>query len=36
LIRETIKEDYVRADIYFQTLNVQTLTEDPKYTVSKK
>ena len=33
LIKERIQEDFVKADIYFQTLNVQTIKQEKKYSV---
>lgn len=35
LIKQYIQEDFVKADIYFQTLNVQTIKQEKKYSVSK-
>ena len=34
MIRERIQEDFVKADVYFQTLNVQTIRQEEKYSVS--
>ena len=36
LIQKQIQKDYVKADIYFKSLNVQTITETQKYTVATK
>ena len=33
---EYIQQDYVKADIYYQTLNVKSIKQDRKYTVSHK
>ena len=33
-IKEQIQEDFVKADIYFKSLNVQTIKQEKKYTVS--
>ena len=33
LIQKQIQKDYVKADIYFKSLNVQTITQNKKYTV---
>ena len=33
LIQKQIQKDYVKADIYFKSLNVQTITQTQKYTV---
>ena len=33
-IQQEIQEDYTRAEIYYQTLNIQTITMSPKYDVS--
>ncbi len=33
-IKAHVQEDYAKADIYFQTLNVQTIAQEKKYTVS--
>ena len=35
LIKQRIQEDFVKADIYFQTLNVQTIKQEKKYSVRK-
>ncbi len=32
-IKEKLQQDYVRADVYYQTLNVQTLKQEEKYSV---
>jgi len=32
-IKQTIQEDFTRAEIYYQTMNVVTLRQDPKYTL---
>ena len=36
MIRERIQEDFVKADVYFQTLNVQTIRQEEKYSVSEE
>lgn len=33
LIKQRIQEDFVKADVYFQTLNVQTIKQEEKYSV---
>lgn len=33
-IRESIQQEFVKADIYFQTLNIQTIEQTAKYAVS--
>ena len=35
IIKQRIQEDFVKADVYFQTLNVQTIRQEKKYSVSK-
>ena len=32
-IQAYIQQDYVKADIYYQTLNVKSIRQDRKYTV---
>ena len=32
-IKMAITREYVKADLYFQTLNVKTVEEEPVYTV---
>ena len=32
-IKSQIQEDFAKADIYFQSLNVQTIVQERKYTV---
>ncbi len=32
-IKTEIQEDFVKADIYYQTLNVQTIAQEKKYSV---
>ena len=32
----TIQENYVKADIYYQTLNVRAIKEEKKYSVRKR
>ena len=34
MIKQRIQEDFVKADVYFQTLNVQTIRQEKKYSVS--
>ena len=34
-IKEQIQEDFVKADIYFKSLNVHTIAQEKKFTVSK-
>ena len=33
MIQKQIQKDFVKADIYFKSLNVQTITQKKKYTV---
>ena len=33
MIKSQIQEDYAKADIYFQSLNVQTIAQEKKYSV---
>ena len=33
IAKESIQQDYAKADIYYQTLNVRTITQSPKYSV---
>ena len=33
-IKDTIQANYIKAEFYFKTFNVQTITQDAKYTVS--
>ena len=33
LVKSQIQEDFAKADIYFQSLNVQTIAQERKYTV---
>ena len=33
-VKSQIQEDYAKADIYFQSLNVQTISQEQKYTVT--
>ena len=33
MIKSQIQEDYAKADIYFQSLNVQTIAQEQKYSV---
>ena len=35
MIKAQIQQDFVKADIYFKSLNVQTITQERKYTVCK-
>ena len=35
MIKSQIQEDFAKADIYFQSLNVQTIVQEKKYTVSR-
>ena len=35
MIKQRIQEDFVKADVYFQTLNVQTIRQEKKYSVSE-
>ena len=34
LIKQTLQEDYTKAEVYYQTLNVQSIIQDAKFTVS--
>ena len=34
-IKSEIQEDFARADIYYQTLNVQSIIQSAKYSVQK-
>ena len=34
-IQSEIQQDYTRAEIYYQTLNIQTITQSEKYDVRK-
>ena len=34
-IQREIQQDYTRAEIYYQTLNIQTITQSEKYDVRK-
>ena len=33
MIKSQIQEDFAKADIYFQSLNVQTIAQEEKYNV---
>ena len=33
MIKSQIQEDFAKADIYFQSLNVQTIAQEQKYSV---
>jgi len=33
IIKQKIQEDFTRAEIYYQTMNVVTIQQDPKYTL---
>ena len=35
MVKSQIQEDFAKADIYFQSLNVQTIAQEEKYTVTK-
>jgi hypothetical protein len=35
-IKSLVQEDYAKAEVYFQTLNVQTIAQEKKYTVRKR
>lgn len=35
-IKSELQEDFVKADIYYQTLNVQSITQSPKYKVIRR
>ena len=35
MIKSQIQEDFAKADIYFQSLNVQTIAQEEKYNVTK-
>ena len=35
-IKSQIQEDFAKADIYFQSLNVQTIAQEKKYSVLKQ
>jgi hypothetical protein len=32
-IQAYVQQDFVKVDVYYQTLNVQTISQDKKYTV---
>ncbi len=34
-IKEKVQEEFVKLEVYFQSLNVQTITQTAKYTVRK-
>ena len=36
MIQKQIQQDFVKADIYFKSLNVQTIAQEKKYTVNKR
>ena len=35
MVKSQIQQDFAKADIYFQSLNVQTIAQEEKYTVTK-
>ena len=35
VIKSEIQQDFAKADIYFQSLNVQTIKQEEKYTVTQ-
>ena len=35
-IKETIQQDYLKMDIFYQTLNVKSISQSAKYPVSTK
>ena len=35
MFKDQIQGDFAKADIYFNSLNVQTMAEEKKYTVAK-
>lgn len=35
-IKTSIQEDFVRADVFFQSLNVRSIMQSPKYSVIRK
>ena len=34
-IKSDVQQDFAKADVYFQSLNVQTIKQEGKYTVTK-